>query len=152
MEKSAFEITSRIQDSVQSLKYWQQEHIQSRYKCEQHLSPEIFKQFFNPVPLSFQITITGFVVSFWAIDALDCNFNKGDDLCGWNFLCASLLPCYPSPDYSNGIRWMVIFDVHNSIIHSDYLRILSDSDWRWNARECGEEMKISKLRGKSQCH
>jgi len=82
MDKSAFEITSRIQDSVQSRKYWQQEHIQSRYKCEQHLSPEIFKQFFNPVPLSVQITFTGFVVSFWAIDALDCNFNKGDDLCG----------------------------------------------------------------------
>lgn len=82
MDTSAFEISSRIQDSVQSLKYWQQEHIQSRYKCEQHLSPEIFKQFFSAVPFSVWITFTGFVESFWAIDALDGNFNKGDDLCG----------------------------------------------------------------------
>jgi len=82
MDKSSFEITSQIGCSVQCLKYCPQELIIFRYKGQRHLSLDVFKQFISTVPSSVQITFAGFVEPFVAIDALDGNCYKGDDLYG----------------------------------------------------------------------
>jgi hypothetical protein len=82
MNKSSFEITTQNGCSVQCLKYCPQELITSRYKGKRHLSLEVFKQFISTVPSSVQITFAGFVELFGAIDALEGNCYKGDDLYG----------------------------------------------------------------------
>ena len=82
MKKSSFEITTQIGCSVQCLKYCPQELITSRYKGKRHLSLEVFKQFISTVRSSVRITFAGFVEPFVAIDALDGNCHKGDELYG----------------------------------------------------------------------
>jgi len=82
MKKSSFEITTQIGCSVQCLKYCAEELNTSRYKGERHLSLEVFKQFISTVRSSVRITFAGFVEPFGAIDALEGNCYKGDDLYG----------------------------------------------------------------------
>jgi hypothetical protein len=82
MDKKAFEIILQIRDSVQSLKFCQEELIPSLNKCVSHLSLKVFRQFISAVPLSVQINFTGVIELFGAIEAFDCIFNKGDDLFG----------------------------------------------------------------------
>ena len=82
MDKSSFGITTQIGGSVQSLKDCLRELITSRYKGKLHISLEGYKQFIGNIPSSVQITLTGFFEPFGAIDALDANCYKGDDLYG----------------------------------------------------------------------
>jgi hypothetical protein len=82
MDKSSYEIRTKIWGSVHSMKNCPQELITAQCKGNRHLSLEVCKRFIGTIPSSIRKSQTGFVEPSEEIGALDCNCNKGDDLYG----------------------------------------------------------------------